>query len=196
MLIVMYQTNTEHSEVTFTMNPMPRTNLHSNVEVFMLLTLCTNFHVFAHFALQFSPMKSYFWYLSCKHFPEITHQYVFCSPLSSLETFWNMCVTCVVKGILLDIGLNLWHSPVLQSQISNFLYPLKKSVSCVKLFSLKNFTLSLNGVQEVHYFCFLLLIQRSGVQQKWKKATLRNTKSFFHCKTPVVRAIAMFVASQ
>jgi len=43
MLIIMYQTNTEHTAVTFTVNPMRRINLHSNVEVFMLLTLFTNF---------------------------------------------------------------------------------------------------------------------------------------------------------
>jgi len=64
------------------MNPMRRTNSHSNVEVVMLLTLCTNFQVFAHFASQSSPMKLYFWYLSCKHFPEIIQQYIlfiFCS---------------------------------------------------------------------------------------------------------------------
>jgi len=35
MLIIMYQTNTEHPGVTFTINPMRRTNLHSNVEVVM-----------------------------------------------------------------------------------------------------------------------------------------------------------------
>jgi len=40
----------------FTMNPIRRTNLLSNVKVVMLLTLCTNFQVFAHFALQSSPM--------------------------------------------------------------------------------------------------------------------------------------------
>jgi len=39
---------------------MRRTNLHSNVEVVMLLTLCTNLQDFAHFALQSSPMKLYF----------------------------------------------------------------------------------------------------------------------------------------
>jgi len=53
----MYQANTEHPAATFTMNPMLRTNLNSNVEVVMLVTLCTNFQVFAHFALQSSPMK-------------------------------------------------------------------------------------------------------------------------------------------
>jgi len=60
MLFKMYQTNTEHSGVTFTMNPMRRTNLHSNIEVFMLSTLCTNFQDFAHFALQFSPISCAF----------------------------------------------------------------------------------------------------------------------------------------
>ena len=101
-----------------------------------------------------------------------------------------------VKGILLDIGLNLWHSLVLQSQISHFPYSLKNYVSYVKLFSLKNFTLSLNEAPKAHYFCFLLLVQRSAVPQKSNKATLPNTKSFFYCKTPVVRAIAMSIASQ
>jgi len=48
----------------------------------------------------------------------------------------------------------------------------------VKLFSLKNFALSLNEAPKAHYFCFLLLIQSSGVQQKSNKATLPNTKTF------------------
>ena len=47
------------------------------------------------------------------------------SPLSSLETFWSIRVTCVAKDILLDIGLNLGHALVLQSQISNFPCSLK-----------------------------------------------------------------------
>jgi len=47
----------------------------------------------------------------------------------------------------------------------------------MKLFSLKNFTLSLNEAPKVHYFCFLLLIRSCGVQQKWNKATLPNTKT-------------------
>ena len=57
----------------------------------------------------------------------------------------------------------------------------------MKLFSLKNFILSLNEVPKAHHFCFLLLIQRSAVQQKSNKATLPNSKSFFCCKTRVVR---------
>jgi len=61
---------------------------------------------------------------------------------------------------------------------------------------LKNFTLSVNEAPKAHYFCFLLFIQRSAVQQKSNKATWPNTKSFFYWKTPVVRAIAMFIASQ
>jgi len=48
----------------------------------------------------------------------------------------------------------------------------------VKLISLKNFTLSLNEAPKAHYFCFLLLIQSSDVQQKSNKATLPNTKTF------------------
>jgi len=49
MLIIMYQTSTEHPTVTLTMNPMRKTNLYSNVEVVMLLTLCINLQVFANF---------------------------------------------------------------------------------------------------------------------------------------------------
>ena len=75
-----------------------------------------------------------------------------------LKHFEASALLCVVKGILLDIGLNLPHSLVLQREISNFPYSLKKSVSCVKLFSLMNFTLSLNEAPKAHYFCFLLLI--------------------------------------
>jgi len=47
----------------------------------------------------------------------------------------------------------------------------------VKLFSLKNFTLSLNEAPKAHYCSFLLLIQSSAVQQKSNKATLPNTKT-------------------
>jgi len=48
----------------------------------------------------------------------------------------------------------------------------------MKLFSLKNFTLSLNEAPKAHYFLFLLLIQSSAVQQKSNKANLPNTKTF------------------
>ena len=176
MLIIMYQTNTEHPAVTFTMNPMRRTNLHSNVEVFKLLTFCTNFQVFSHFVLQSSLMNLYFWYLSCKHFPEITHEYIFL-----LTSFFTWNISKHLRYFVLwkvDIGRNLWHSLVLQSQISNFPYSLNKSVSCVKLFSLKNFTLSLNEAPKAHYFCFLLLIQSSAIQHKSNQATLPNNKTF------------------
>jgi len=41
-----------------------------------------------------------------------------------------------------------------------------------------NFILLLNEALKAHYFCFLLLIQSSAVQQKSNKATLPNTKTF------------------
>jgi len=127
-------------------------------KVVMLSTLRTNFLIFAHFALQSSPMKLYFWYLSCKHFPEISHQYVLFTPLFlHLKHFETSALLCVVKRILLDIGLNLRCSPVLQ--ISNF--PLtKKSCLLCETFSLKNFILSQNEAPKAH-FCFLLHIQSS-----------------------------------
>ena len=92
--------------------------------------------------------------------------YFFCSPLSSLETFWSICITLCCKRYIGRHQTNLWHSLVLQSQIGDFPYSLKKSVSCVKLFSMNNLTLSLNEAPKAHYFCFLLLIQPSTVQQK------------------------------
>ena len=119
----------------------------------MILTLCTNFQDFAHFALQSSLMKLYFWYWFCKHFPEITHQDILFAPFFlHLKHFETFALLCVVKGILLDIRLNLRYSLILQ--ISSFSYSLKKSVSCVKLFSLKNFTHSLNEAPKAYYFCF------------------------------------------
>jgi len=157
----------------------------------MLLTLCTK--VFADFALQSSSMKLYFWYLSCKHFPEITHQYIlFGSLFLHLKHSETSALLCVVKGILLDIGLDLRHSLVLQ--IINFPYSRKKSVSCVKLFSLKNFALSLNKAPKSHCFCFLLLVQSSGVQQKSIKATLPNTKTFSTVKLVLcVRSLCLLL---
>jgi len=50
----------QHSIKPLPMNPIRRTTLLSNVEVVTRLTLCTNYQVFAHFALQSSPMKLYF----------------------------------------------------------------------------------------------------------------------------------------
>ena len=140
-------------------------------------------------------MKLYFWYLSCKHLPEITHQYILFAPLFlHLKHFEASALLCVVKGRL-DVGRNLLHSLVLQPQTSNFPCSQKTSVFCVKLFSLK-FTFSVDKAPKTHYFCFLLLIQCSAVQHKSNKATLPNTKCFFYCKTHVVRTIAMFIASQ
>jgi len=60
---------------------------------------------------------------------------------------------------------------------------------CVKLFPLKNFTLSLNEAPKAHYFCFLLLIQISTVQQKSNKATLPNNETFSTVK------LALYVQS-
>ena len=112
-----------------------------------------------------------------KLFPEITHQYILFAPLFlHLKHFERSALLCVIKRIVLGIGLNLRYSLGLLSQTNNFPYSLKESVSCVKLFSLKNFTLPLNEAPKVHYFCFLLLIQSFGVQQKSNKTTSPNTK--------------------
>jgi len=47
----------------------------------------------------------------------------------------------------------------------------------MKLFSLKNFTHTLNEAPKAHCF-FLLLIQSFAVQQKSNKATLKKTNAF------------------
>jgi len=68
-------------------------------------------------------------------------------------------------------------------------------VLCETIF-IEEFYTSLNEAPKAHYFCFLLLSQRSAVQQKSNKATLPNTKSFFYCKARVAPTIAMFTAIQ
>ena len=148
------------------MNLKCRTNLLSNVEVVTLMTFCTNFQVVAHFASQSAPMKLLLIFV-LRAF-SWNHEYIYfvCSSLSSLEIFRSICGTLCCEGVLLDIGRNLWQCLVLQSQISSKFPLTKKYVFCVKLISLKNFTLSLNEALKAHYLCFLLLIQRSAVQQK------------------------------
>jgi len=195
MSVIVYQTNTGHrasslynesnaqNKFTFECWSCHAFNVVQQLSSFCELWKLRRWSVLLIFVLQ-----TFSWYHSPICFVS--------SPLSSLETFWSICVACVVKGLLLDIGRNLCHSLVLQSQISNFPHSLTKSVFCVKLFLLKNFTLSLNEALREHYFCFLLLIKRSAVQQKSNKATLPNTKSFFYCKTRVVCKIAVFIASQ
>jgi len=51
MLIMCIKLTLDIEQKAFTMNPIRRTNLHSNVELVTLLTLCTNFQVFARFAI-------------------------------------------------------------------------------------------------------------------------------------------------
>ena len=81
---------------------------------------------FCALCLQSSLMKLYFWYFSCKHFPEITHQHILFAPLFlHLKHFKTSVQLCVVKRIVLDIGFNLRYSPVLLLQTSNFPYSLK-----------------------------------------------------------------------
>jgi len=78
---VVYQTNTRHRAASLYNETNAQNKLTFKCWSCHALTLCTNFQVFAHFALQSSPMKLYFWYLFCKHFPEITHQCILFAPL-------------------------------------------------------------------------------------------------------------------
>ena len=81
----------------FTINPVRRTNLLANVEAVTLLTFYINFQVCDPFALQSSPMKLRFWYLSWKHFPGSLVK-IFCL-LPSFFTwiFWSVCFTLCCK---------------------------------------------------------------------------------------------------
>ena len=176
MLITVYQTNTGHRAVSLYNESNAQNKFtfkcwsyHAFNVVQQLPSFCALcFAIFAdEVVLLIVVLQTFSWNHSAIYFV--------CSPLSSLET---SALLCVVKRILLDIGLNLRYSLVLLSQTSNFRCSLKKSVSCVKLFSLKNFTVSQNEVPKAHYFCFLLLIQSSAVQQKSNKATLPNNKTF------------------
>jgi len=102
----------------------------------------------------------------------------------------------VVKGILLDIGLNLRYSLGLLSHTSNFPYTLIKiCLLCEIIFVEEFYTFTKQGTKNA-LFCFLLLIQHSAFQKKTNKVTLPHTKTFFQCKTPVVCAIDVFIASQ
>ena len=155
---------------------MRRTNLHSNVEVIVLLTLFTNFQVFAHFALQSSPMKLYFWYLSCKHFPEITHQYIlFAPPFLHLKHFETSASLCVVKGILLDIGLNLKYSLVLQN--SNFPYSLKNLFPVWNYFRWRilHFHWTKHRKRVIFVFCYsfkVLVFSKNQIRLLWQTPKL------------------------
>jgi len=152
MLIIIYQTNTEHPAVTFTINPMRRTNLHSNVEVFMLLTLCTNFEVSAHFGLQFSRWSCTFDICLANIFLKSLTNIFFAPLFRRLKHFEASALLCVVKGILLDIGLNLWHSLVLQSQISNFPYSLKNiCLLCGIIFVEEFCTFTKRGIESASF---------------------------------------------
>ena len=152
MLITVYRTNTGHRAV----------GLYNEFNAQNKFTFkcwsCHAFNVvhqvssFAHFALQSADevvllifvLQTFSWNHSPIYFVR--------SPLSSLETFRKICVTLRCKRILLDIGLNLRYSLLLLSQTGNLPYSLKKPVSYVKLFSLKNFTHSLNEAPKAHFF--------------------------------------------
>jgi len=96
-----------------------------------------------------------------------------------LKHFETSALLCVVKGIPLDIGLNLRYSPVLQ--ISNFALTKKICLLCETIFVEEFYIFTKRGTESA-LFLFLLLIQSSAVQQKSNKATLPNTKTFSTAK--------------
>jgi len=109
MFLAVYQTTTGDRASNHYNKSNTQKNLLSNVEVVTLLKFCTNFQVFAHFALQSSPTKLYILYLSCKHFPEITQQYLLFAPLFlHLKHFEASALLCVVNGTM---GAIRWTRP-------------------------------------------------------------------------------------
>jgi len=137
----------------------------------MLLTLCTNFQVFEHFALQSSPMKLYFWDICLANIFLKSLTSILCllpslftstlsvprGPLSGhflhLKHFEASALLCGVEGMLLDIGRNLRHSLVLQWQISNFPYSLKKiCLLCETIFVEQFYTFTKRGTESALYF--------------------------------------------
>jgi len=142
--VIVYQTNTGHRVVSLYNEsyPMCRTNLHWNVEVAMLSTLCINFQVFAYFICNIRRWSCTFDICLANIFLKSLTD-MFCllpsfltstlsfphGPLSGhflhLKHFETSALLCVVNGILLHIGRNFWHFLVLQAQISNFHYSLK-----------------------------------------------------------------------
>jgi len=151
----------------------------------MHLTLCTNFLVFAHFVLQSSPMKLYFWYLPCKHFPEITHQYILFAPLFlHLKHFETSALFCVVKGILLDIGHVIWDIP---SHSNSVIFPThwKSCLLCETIFNEEFYTFTKRGTKSALFlfsathstFCCWALNQIRLLCQTPKLFLLQNS----HC---------------
>ena len=57
IIIMVYQTNTGHPASSIYMSAISTAHVVSNVDVVTCLKLCTNFQVFAHFALQTLTMK-------------------------------------------------------------------------------------------------------------------------------------------
>jgi len=107
MLITMYQTNTEHPAVTFAINAKSRTNLHSNVEIFMLLTLCTDFQDLSTLLCNFRRGSCTFDICLANIFLKSLTNIFFTPLFLRLKHFEVSALLCVAKGILLDIGLNL-----------------------------------------------------------------------------------------
>ena len=153
----------------------------------MLLRLCTKFQVFALFALQSSPMKLYFWYLSCKHFPEITHQYIlFALLFLHLKHFETSALLCVVKRILLDIRLNLRYSLILLSQTSNFPYSLKKICLLYETIFVEEFYIfTKRGAESaLFFFCYsfkVLLFSKNQIRLLCKKPNAFSTVKLALC---------------
>jgi len=69
MLITVYQANTGHRSASFYNESNAQNKVTFKCWSCHAFNVVQQLQVFAHFALESSPMKLYFWYLSCKHFP-------------------------------------------------------------------------------------------------------------------------------
>jgi len=161
------------------MNPVRRTNLHWNVEVVMLLTLCTNFETFAHFALQSSPMKLYFWHLSCKHFSEITHQYILFAPLFLHLKHFEAAALRKNKYLFLERcrkSNNIWLRALMQSDClysSLYFEHYSRILRCEWVIELCSVCL-INGVSCHNAFEFCLDSTNLGIGALLRSSVVTN----------------------
>jgi len=97
-------------------------------------------------------MKLYFWYLSCKHFPEITHQYILFAPLF-FETFRNICVTLCCKRKAASQWTLFQIFPSTPNQ-KNSLLTKKICLLCETIFVEEFYTFTKRGTERAFFvFC-------------------------------------------
>ena len=122
-----------------------------------------------------------------KQFPEITHQYILLAPLFlHLKHFETSALLCVIKRILLGIGLNLSYSLRLLSQTSNFPYSLKKICLLYETIFVEEFYIfTKRGAESaLFFFCYsfkVLLFSKNQIRLLCKKPNAFSTVKLALC---------------